>query len=46
MGKKARRRQRATMNEMNELANEQFDYFTGQQQIAQDRVEKESRPMR
>ena len=35
MGKKARRRQRRAMNEMNQMVQGQVDYFQEQQQNAQ-----------
>ena len=40
MGKKAKRRQTATMNEMNTMVQGQVDMFQGQQQTAQDRADK------
>ena len=40
MGKKAKRRQRATMNEMNEMVQSQVDLYTGQQQTAQQQVDQ------
>ena len=40
MGKKAKRRQTATMNEMNTMVHGQVDMFQGQQQTAQDRADK------
>ena len=41
MGKKAARRQAAAMNEMNALAQEQFDYYKEQQGEAQIRVDEQ-----
>jgi len=40
MGKKAKKKQTATMNEMNTMVQGQVDTFQGQQQIAQDRADK------
>ena len=40
MGKKAKRRQAAKMNQMNTMATDQFDYFTEQQGIAQAQVDE------
>ena len=40
MGKKAKRNQARTMNRMNAAAQEQFDYFKGQQEIAQAQVDE------
>ena len=40
MGKSAKRKQAATMNEMNQMASDQFDYFQGQQQIAQTQADE------
>ena len=40
MGKRARRRQAATMNQMNQMAQDQFGYFEEQQGIAQAQVEE------
>jgi len=39
-GKKSKRKQTATMNEMNAMVQGQVDDFKGQQQIAQDRADK------
>ena len=39
-GKKSKRRQTATMNEMNAMIQGQVDEFKGQQQIAQDRADQ------
>ena len=38
MGKKAKRKQRATMNEMNEIVQAQVDDYKGRQQVAQQAV--------
>ena len=40
MGKKAKRKQRATMNQMNTMVQGQVDAAKGQQQVAQDRADK------
>ena len=40
MGKRARRRQAATMNQMNQMAQDQFGYFEEQQGIAQAQVDE------
>ena len=40
MGKKAKRKQAATMNQMNTMVQGQVDEFKGQQQVAQDRADK------
>jgi len=40
MGKSAKRKQTAAMNEMNEMVQLQVDEFKGKQQIAQDRADK------
>ena len=40
MGKKAKRKQRATMNEMNTMVQDQTDYFAKQQEIAQQQAIK------
>ena len=40
MGKGARRKQSGTMNEMNDLAQQQFEYFQGQQAIRQEQVDR------
>ena len=39
MGKGAKRKQARAMNEMNMLAQEQFDYFKGQQEAQQSVVD-------
>ena len=40
MGKSAKRKQAATMNEMNQMASDQFDYFQEQQQTAQTQADE------
>ena len=40
MGKKAKRRQRETMNEMNTMVQDQTDYFAEQQRIAQEQADR------
>ena len=40
MGKSAKRNQRATMNQMNQMAQEQVDMYTAQQQAAQQQVDE------
>ena len=40
MGKRAKRRQAATMNQMNQMAQDQFGYFEEQQGIAQAQVDE------
>jgi len=39
-GKRSKRRQTATMNKMNQMAQDQVDYFQGQQETAQAQVDK------
>ena len=39
MGKKAKRRQRATMNEMNQMVQAQVDDYGGRRQVAQENLD-------